>query len=53
MKMYCILSDAGYWNNDIGWIEWREDATLFSYEETLCLRLPLGANVKWEPYERR
>jgi hypothetical protein len=41
---YIILSEEGYWNNELGWVENKKDATAFvskNYE------LPIGTDVKW------
>jgi hypothetical protein len=47
-KSFVIASDEGYWNNDIGWVENLNDATVFSHNATQYLQLPIGQNVRWE-----
>jgi len=49
--MYIIVSSSGYWNNEVGWIEWPEFATAFTTDERDRLRLPIGTNVRWERSE--
>lgn len=41
---YIIISDDGYWNNDLGWVELEQDATMF---ENTNYDLPIGDSVKW------
>ncbi len=41
-----FLSYGEYWSNTLGWVEFKEDATLFTDEETQTLHLPAGGH--WE-----
>jgi len=43
--MWIISSNDGYWNNEIGWVEHRNDATVFPHTQFF---LPIGEHVKWE-----
>jgi len=46
--LYYIASDAGYWNNTIGWVEQAGDATHFTQLEREIVRLPiLEDNIRW------
>lgn len=36
----------GYWSNEFGWVGFKEQATLFTDEETQKLHLPDGG--RWE-----
>lgn len=40
--MYIIYSasEQGYWSNDIGWVDCREDATVFTLRERHIYNLP-------------
>ena len=40
MKPYYI-DEIMYWSNKYGWTSNLNEADLFSYEETICLRLPI------------
>ena len=40
-----ITSEEGYWNNDMGWVKSKQEATVF---ESNDYDLPIGNNVKWE-----
>lgn len=42
--MFIIESNEGYWNNNEGWMEHKEDATLFDSND---YDLPIGQNVRW------
>ena len=48
---FIILSDDGYWNNDIGWCQEYEGATKFDYFDRngriIPHNLPVGNNVRW------
>ncbi len=41
-----FLNHGEYWSNTCGWVEFKEDATLFTDEETNTLNLPDGGH--WE-----
>jgi len=46
-KDYIILNTFGdYWSNIDGWTEFEELATVFTYEQSETLRLPIGG--KWK-----
>ena len=50
MRRYIIRSiergvEPLFWNNDLGWVEFAL-ATIFTEEERLTLRLPMGAS-RW------
>jgi hypothetical protein len=45
-RNFVIVSDEGYWNNNIGWVENLNDTTVFSYNVTQYLQLPIGQNVR-------
>lgn len=45
---FIITSEEGFWNNQQGWVENKEDATTFYSQE---LNLPIGKNVRWEELE--
>lgn len=38
---------TGYWNNDIGWCEYPDEATIFNHSEINTFRLPIGNNPTW------
>jgi hypothetical protein len=48
-QRWIIASLDGYWNNQIGWVEHNDDATVFTTEEKETLDLPIGDRVQWEP----
>lgn len=41
---FVIISNDGYWSNDLGWVEDKESATIF---EDNNWNLPIGNNVRW------
>lgn len=42
---HIIVSDEGYWSNQLGWVEDKESATVFKDRN---VNLPLGKNCRWE-----
>ena len=43
-KRYFIVQnqDQDYWSNTLGWVEYIDDATVFSEYESCVLSLPIG-----------
>lgn len=41
--------DYAFWSNSEGWVEWLENATVFSLQERDTVNLPVAHNVQWEP----
>lgn len=42
--MWIIKSSEGYWNNDLGWVEHKEDATVFEHTN---FNLPIARECHW------
>lgn len=45
-RNYIKNTDGDFWSNDMGWVDFKGDATAFTDEETQTLDLPLDGH--WE-----